>query len=159
MRAWVCYERDMQGTPEEGMNELRIVAPDAKGRLFIDHLITADKGGCPASRQPICKSPLSMAGNYQSLAGTLQTLPAETGHRTDSVSDKQRQEMKLLEKRFRDMIYTKGKVTEKEAETIRKKYDLYQITYKDGQVSGVPVFMVRASEAYERMIPDWDKIC
>ena len=65
--------------------------------------------------------------------------------------------MKLLEKRFRDMIYTKGKVTEKEAETIRKKYDLYQITYKDGQVSGVPVFMVRASEAYERMIPDWDK--
>ena len=41
--AWVCYERDMQGTPEEGMNELRIVAPDAKGRLFIDHLITATK--------------------------------------------------------------------------------------------------------------------
>ena len=41
--AWVCYERDMQGTPEEGMNELRIVAPNAKGRLFIDHLITATK--------------------------------------------------------------------------------------------------------------------
>ena len=105
--AWVCYERDMQGTPEEGMNELCIVAPT----VALD-------------------SP---------------------------VSDTQRQEMKLLEKRFRDMIYTKGKVTEKEAETIRKKYDLYQITYKDGQVSGVPVFMVRASEAYERMIPDWDK--
>lgn len=41
--AWVCYGRDMQGTPEEGMNELRIVAPNAKGRLFIDHLITATK--------------------------------------------------------------------------------------------------------------------
>ena len=40
---WVCYERDMQGTPEEGMNGLRIVAPNAKGRLFIDHLITATK--------------------------------------------------------------------------------------------------------------------
>ena len=32
--AWVCYERDMQGMPEEGMNELRIVAPDVKGKLF-----------------------------------------------------------------------------------------------------------------------------
>ena len=41
--AWVCYERDMQGTPEEGMNELRIIAPNSKGSLFIDHLITATK--------------------------------------------------------------------------------------------------------------------
>ena len=41
--AWVCYERDMQGIPEEGMNELRIVAPNSKGRLFIDHLITSTK--------------------------------------------------------------------------------------------------------------------
>ena len=41
--AWVCYERDMQGTPEEGMNELRIIAPIQKGSLFIDHLITATK--------------------------------------------------------------------------------------------------------------------
>ena len=39
--AWVCYERDMQGTPEEGMDEIRIVAPDVKGKLFFDHLITA----------------------------------------------------------------------------------------------------------------------
>ena len=26
--AWVSYERDMKGTPEEGMNEIRITAPD-----------------------------------------------------------------------------------------------------------------------------------
>lgn len=41
--AWVAYERDMQGTPEEGMNEIRITAPDMKGELYIDHLITAAK--------------------------------------------------------------------------------------------------------------------
>lgn len=35
--------------------------------------------------------------------------------------------------------------------------DFYQITYKNGQVSGVPIYMVRASEAYERIIPNWDK--
>ena len=34
------------------------------------------------------------------------------------VDDKQISEMQLLEKRFRDMIYTKGKTTDKEVETL-----------------------------------------
>ena len=41
--AWVCYERDMVGTPEEGMNEIRIIAPDTKGKLYLDHIIPASK--------------------------------------------------------------------------------------------------------------------
>ena len=41
--AWVCYERDMEGTPETGMNEIKVVAPNVKGKLYIDHLITAIK--------------------------------------------------------------------------------------------------------------------
>lgn len=41
--AWVCYERDMEGTPEEGMDEIRIVAPDVEGKLFLDHIIPASK--------------------------------------------------------------------------------------------------------------------
>ena len=154
--AWVCYERDMQGTPEEGMNELRIVAPDAKGRLFIDHLITATKVDARQQTADL-QVPFVNAGTTNHWLVLYKHSLLKPDIELTPVSDKQRQEMKLLEKRFRDMIYTKGKVTEKEAETIRKKYDLYQITYKGGQVSGVPVFMVRASEAYERMIPDWDK--
>ena len=154
--AWVCYERDMQGTPEEGMNELRIVAPNAKGRLFIDHLITATKVDARQQTADL-QVPFVNAGTTNHWLVLYKHSLLKPDIELTPVSDKQRQEMKLLEKRFRDMIYTKGKVTEKEAETIRKKYDLYQITYKDGQVSGVPVFMVRASEAYERMIPDWDK--
>ena len=154
--AWVCYERDMQGTPEEGMNELRIGAPDAKGRLFIDHLITATKVDARQQTADL-QVPFVNAGTTNHWLVLYKHSLLKPDIELTPVSDKQRQEMKLLEKRFRDMIYTKGKVTEKEAETIRKKYDLYQITYKDGQVSGVPVFMVRASEAYERMIPDWDK--
>lgn len=42
-------------------------------------------------------------------------------------------------------------------EGIRKKYDFYGITYKDGVVSGLPILMVRQAEAYERMYPNWDK--
>lgn len=154
--AWVCYERDMQGTPEEGMNELRIVAPNAKGRLFIDHLITATK--VDARQQtadlqvpfvnPDTKSHWLVIYKHSLLKPDIELTP---------VSDRQKEEMRLLEKRFRDMNYTKGKLSDKEVETIRKKYDFYRITYKNGQVTGVPIYMVRAAEAYERIIPNWDK--
>ena len=154
--AWVCYERDMQGTPEEGMNGLRIVAPNAKGRLFIDHLITATKVDARQQTADL-QVPFVNAGTTNHWLVLYKHSLLKPDIELTPVSDSQWQEMRLLERRFRDMIYTKGKITEKEVEAIRKKYDLYRITYKDGQVTGVPVFMVRASEAYERMIPDWDK--
>ena len=154
--AWVCYERDMQGTPEEGMNELRIIAPNSKGSLFIDHLITATKVDARQQTADL-QVPFVNAGTTNHWLVVYQHSLLKPDIELTPVDDKQRAEMQLLEKRFRDMIYTKGKTTDKEVETIRKKYDFYQITYKSGQVSGVPIYMVRASEAYERIIPNWDK--
>lgn len=154
--AWVCYERDMQGTPEEGMNELRIIAPNSKGSLFIDHLITATKVDARQQTADL-QVPFVNAGTTNHWLVVYQHSLLKPDIELTPVDDKQRAEMQLLEKRFRDMIYTKGKTTDKEVETIRKKYDFYQITYKNGQVSGIPIYMVRASEAYERIIPNWDK--
>lgn len=73
------------------------------------------------------------------------------------VSEKELQDMHLMEKRYRDMIYTPGKLFQKQIDNIRRKYEAYHIVYKNGKVSGLPIFMVRQSEAYERMIPHWDK--
>lgn len=154
--AWVCYERDMEGMPEEGMNELRIIAPNSKGRLFIDHLITATKVDARQQTADL-QVPFVNAGTTNHWLVVYQHSLLKPDIELTPVNDKQRGEMLLLEKRFRDMIYTKGKATDKEVETIRQKYDFYQITYKNGQVSGVPIYMVRASEAYERIIPNWDK--
>ena len=154
--AWVCYERDMQGTPEEGMNELRIVAPNEKGSLFIDHLITATKVDARQQTADL-QVPFVNAGTNNHWLVVYKHSLLQPDIELTPVSEAQKKEMKLLEKRFRDMNYTKGKVSDKEIQTIRKKYDFYQITYKNGKVSGVPIFMVRASEAYERIIPNWDK--
>lgn len=154
--AWVCYERDMQGTPEEGMNELRIVAPQSRGRLFIDHLITGTKVDARQQTADLQVPFVNAATKNHWLVVYKHSLLKPDIELTP-VSNQQKKEMKLLEKRFRDMNYTKGKVTEKELNTIRKKYDFYQITYKNGHVSGVPIYMVRASEAYERIIPNWNK--
>ena len=154
--AWVCYERDMQGTPEGGMNELRIIAPNSKGTLFIDHLITATKVDARQQTADL-QVPFVNAGTTNHWLVIYKHSLLKPDIELTPVGNKQREEMQLLEKRFRDMIYTKGKITDKEVENIRKKYDFYQITYKNGQVSGVPIYMVRAAEAYERIIPDWNK--
>ncbi len=38
--AWLAFDRDMQGKPEEGMNEMRITAVGSNaGELYFDHII------------------------------------------------------------------------------------------------------------------------
>ena len=59
-----------------------------------------------------------------------------------------------MEKRFRGMLYTPSALSDKEMQSIREKYDFYRITYKNGKVAGRPIYFVRHSEAYERMVPD-----
>ena len=154
--AWVCYERDMQGTPEEGMNELRIVAPDVKGELFIDHLITASKVDARQQTADLQVPFVNPETNSHWLLIYKQSLLKPDIELTP-VGDTQKQEMQLIEKRFRDMVYTPAKLSVKEIENIRKAYDFYGITYTNGKVTGTPIFMVRASEAYERMMPNWNK--
>lgn len=154
--AWVCYERDMQGVPEEGMNEIRVVAPDVKGKLYFDHLITSSKVDARQQTADLQVPFVNPETNSHWLVIYKNSLLKPDIELTP-VSDRQKQEMQLLEKRFREMIYMPGKTSKKEVETIRKKYDFYQITSQDGRVTGVPIFMVRASEAYERILPDWNK--
>lgn len=153
--AWVCYERDMQGTPEVGMNELRIVAPDVEGKLFIDHLLAATKVDARQQTPDLQVPFVNAKTNNHWLVIYKHSLwkpdiPLET------IGEPQKQEMQLLEARFRDMIYTPGKLSSKEMETLRTKYNYYNITYRDGKVSGLPIFFVRQSEAYERLFPKWE---
>lgn len=154
--AWVCYERDMQGVPEEGMNELRIVAPDTKGKLFIDHLITATKVDARQQTADL-QAPFVNAATTNHWLVVYKHSLLKSDIELEPVGAEQKHDMQLIEKRFRDMIYTPSVLTQKEIETIRSKYEFYHISYKNGQVTGVPIFMVRASEAYERMISGWDK--
>lgn len=154
--AWVCYERDMEGMPEEGMNEIRIVAPDVKGKLFFDHIVSASKVDARQQTADV-QVPFVNKGTTNHWLVVYEHSLWKPDIALTPVSETQKQEMRVIEKRFRDMLYTPSKFMDKELESIRKKYDFYQITYKNGKVSGLPIFMVRQAEAYERMIPHWDK--
>lgn len=111
------------------MNELRIVAPNSKGRLFIDHLITSTKVDARQQTADL-QVPFVNKGTTSHWLVIYKHSLLKPDIELTPVGNKQREEMQLLEKRFRDMIYTKGKITDKEVENIRKKYDFYQITYK-----------------------------
>lgn len=153
--AWVSYERDMQGIPEEGMNEIRITAPDVAGEIYIDHLLTAAK----------------MDHRYQTADLQVPFVNKETGNHwlfalkysqltpdiplEATVSNTQKQEIQMIEKRLRGIICPAGEVTPQTIAGLRKAYEHYGIVYKDGKISGLPLFYGRAAEAYERIIPNW----
>lgn len=153
--AWVSYERDMQGIPEEGMNKIRITAPDVPGEIFIDHLLTAAK----------------MDHRYQTADLQVPFVNKETGNHwlfalkysqltpdiplEKTVSNLQHKEIKVIENRLREIICPPSEVTPQTIANLRKAYESYGITYKDGKVSGLPLFYGRAGEAYERILPDW----
>lgn len=155
--AWVCYERDMVGTPEVGMNEVRVVAPDVKGTLFFDHLITAIK--VDARQQTAdCQVPFVNAATTNHWLVIYKHSLLKPDIPLTAVTAQDKTDMGRIEERFRTMLYTPGKLSDKEVEVIRRKYDFYGISYsKQGVVTGRPIYLVRAAEAYERMVANWDK--
>ena len=154
--AWVCYERDMEGTPKEGMNEMQIIAPDTEGELFIDHLITAVK--LDARQQAAdYQVPFVHKETTNHWLVVYKHSMLTTDLPLQPVTDSEKKAFEQIEDRYISMLYTPGKVSTKEVEKIRKNYDAYGITYKNNKVSGMPIFLCRQAEAYERMLPNWDK--
>lgn len=154
--AWVCFERDMQGTVEDGMNEIRVVAPNVKGKLFFDHVIPSSKVDARQQTADVQVPFVNKETNNHWLVIYKHSL-WKPDIALEAVTDTQKKDLRVIEKRFLNMLYTPSAFKEKELKTIRNAYDKYQITYKNGKVSGLPIFMTRQAEAYERMIPNWNK--
>lgn len=154
--AWVCFERDMEGTPQVGMNEMRIQAPDVEGELFIDHLITASKVD-PRQQTADFQVPFVNKGTTNHWLVIMEKSKLQTDLKLTPVTEEEKKQVKVIEERYLPMIYSPGKTSQKELDKIRQKYNAYQITYINGKVSGLPIFLCRHAEAFERMIPNWDK--
>lgn len=156
--AWVCFERDMQGTPQEGMDEVRFTAPkSSEGQICIDLMIPSvktDHRHQTADRQvPFVNSANRNHWLVVYLHSQIQSDMALT-----PVTEAEKADVRKLEERFKSIIFNPGKVTEKTLASIRKKFAFYQITYNEkGEISGVPIFFARAAEKFERIIPNWSK--
>lgn len=155
--AWLCFERDMEGTPETGMDQIRITAPDdVEGTLFFDHMITAAKVDA-RQQSPDMQVPFVNKGTTNHWLVIYAHSLLKPDLPLEPLTESQRKDIRLMEKRFRDMIYTPSKFSEKELAKIREKFGYYDIQRHGDRITGRPVWFVRQSEAYERILPAWDK--
>lgn len=154
--AWVCYERDMEGTPEEGMNQIRIIAPPTNGKLYFDHLLTAAKTD-RRHQTPDVQVPFVNKKTNSHWLVLLRTSLLQPDIAAEStVTPIQKKDIQKVAERFNQLIYTPSQLADKELRNIQKEYDRYDIKYINGKISGLPLFYVRAAEAFERILPDWN---
>lgn len=155
--AWVCYERDMQGTPEEGMNSFTI-SSDEGGEIYIDHLITSvrcDPRNQTADLQVPFVNPRT--DNHWLILLRESRIGPDTVF--DAVTPRAKKQMELIESRFREIIYQPSKVSAAALDKIRSAYAAYGIAYGPDGVKGLPIFFTRAREAYERLdVEGWRDI-
>lgn len=155
--AWVCYERDMQGMPRKGMDEIRFTAPRQSGKLCIDLLIPSvktDHRHQTADRQ----LPFVNKDNHNHWLQVYRHSLLHSDLDIHSLTAQEVKDIQTLEERFKSLIYSPGKLTGTNLENIRKKYGFYDIHVDSlGQISGTPIFFSRAAEAYERLLPHWTK--
>ncbi|MDD4199709.1 MAG: chondroitinase family polysaccharide lyase [Paludibacter sp.] len=149
--AWVAFDRDMQGNPQEGMDEMRIkVEGVSQGELYFDHIILSSFQDIRHHTADF-QAPFINVGTTNHWLTLLDSwnktfdlsLPAE-------VSEKQISDMRTIENRLTVIFTEKSKPLS--LQQLTKKINAYQIRYhQDGSVTGLPVFFERYGETYERL--------
>ncbi len=146
--AWVAFDRDMQGTPEEGMDRIVITAPEGikKGRVYIDGLI-------PASFQdvryhtPDWQAPFINEATTSHWLVLTKNWDLKLDIAQEPISQENIEEMSLIRDRFVKLVTKDQKI--KSPEELRKAFDSYGIRYNnDGSIKGKPIFFTRYGETY-----------
>ena len=152
--AWLAFRRDMQGKPEEGMDELRIYAPKGsrKGQLYLDHVILSslqDVRHHTADFQAPYINPRSESHWLVLLRSWQQDFPDRSGQaevplpnavikaqQRDISRIHRRMEKELTGSRLKDTIHI---------DSLRARYSIYHL---DTDRPGLPVFFERYGETY-----------
>lgn len=149
--AWVAFERDMQGTPHSGMNELRVQINGASaGELYFDHVMLSswqDVRQHTASFQ----APFINKGTKNHWLILLDSWNKSFDIDVLSVVNTgQKKSVDTVEQRFVRLL-TEG-VRPKALPALKKRFAVYGIKLsKEGTISGRPVFFERYGETYEKL--------
>lgn len=147
--AWISFDRDMQGKPETGMNEMRITAPStAAGELLFDHIMLSslqDVRHHTADFQAPYINPNTETHWLILLRSWQKNFDIETG---DSLTLAQKSGIDIIQNRLTEMLLEGKK--EMPVQKLSDAFGAYKITANsDGTLSGLPVFFERFGETYE----------
>ena len=147
--AWVAFGRDMEGTPETGMDRVVISAPEnsRKGCVYFDGIITSAfedvRHHTPDWQAPFVNKDtdshwLVLNRNWD-LA--LDIAPEE------SITDEEKSGLDCIMERFTEL--TAGGKKAWPLEKVKEVFDSYGISEnRDGTLQGKPVFFTRYGETY-----------
>lgn len=147
--AWVAFDRDMQGTPEKGMDQIRITAPEdvRKGCLYFDGIIPASfqdvRHHTPDWQAPFINEKTSNHWLVLNNSWKL-SLDIPLKERLDSSDFK---DIKTINDRFLKLVTENVKPYKlKKAKEI---YESYHISHnEDGTIKGKPIWFVRYGETF-----------
>ena len=154
--SWVGFDRDMQGEPEVGMDEVRIYAPEniRRGTLYFDGLITSSfqdvRYHTPDFHAPYVNEKTDI---HWLVLNNSWKLALDVPQKS-SLTDTELQDMKTVKDRFVQLITEK--VKEYSFDEAVEMYDSYQLSFNpDGTINGKPIYFIRYGETYlNQGIPD-----
>ena len=155
--AWVAFDRDMEGKPEVGMDEVRITSSKdlKKGKLLFDGIITAsfqDVRYHTADWQ--ARFINKQTTNFWLTLNQFWDNQFDIPEPNKVIGAKEKADFKTIEDRFITLV-TDG-IKPLSIEEIRRIYDSYSIRYNsDGTITGKPIWFIRYGETYlNQGIPD-----
>ncbi len=146
--AWVAFDRDMQGKPEEGMDRVVITAPEGvrKGSVYFDGLITASFQDV-RHHTPDWQAPFINENTTSHWLVLNNSWKLELDVPQVEITEANVSEMALIRDRFVELVA--GGRRAKGYDELRKIYDSYGISYnEDGSIRGKPIFFTRYGETF-----------
>lgn len=145
--AWVAFDRDMQGKPEEGMDQLVVTVEGARrGELFLDHWILSSFQDVRHHTADF-QAPFINAGTTNHWLVLLESWRHPMPEAPESIDEVTRRDMDTVGARLRELLL-EGKKPLPLAE-LRRHFEQYGITENaDGTLRGKPIWFVRYAETY-----------
>lgn len=145
--AWVAFDRDMQGHPEEGMDELVVTVEGVRrGELFFDHWILSSFQDVRHHTADF-QAPFINAETTSHWLVLLQSWRNPLPEAPAALDEAAKRDMATVECRLRELLLENRKPLS--MERLREQFATYGITENgDGTLHGKPIWFVRYAETY-----------
>ena len=157
---YVAYERDMQGNPELGMNQIKIIAPNhISSNIYFDMLLTSSqvdkRHHTPDIQQPFVNEGIT---NHWQVMLEKNTVKPDVSLWNNEVSKEDIKAAQTFDERLRELIVKKTTVNQAKVDKLGKELDKYNIRKnEDGSLVGLPLFYVYYAEAFQKIMDKWSR--
>ena len=156
--SWIAFDRDMQGKPEEDMDEMRITAPPTiTGELLFDHIMLSSLQDVRQHTADL-QAPYINPGTDNHWLILLRSWQQSFDLATKTeVSPSEKKSISEIQNRLTEFLLEAKKATP--LQELANAMDAYSIGKNaDGSLCGLPVFPDRFGETYEHLGADDYKV-